>query len=163
MEEKKDIERDFLTLPAGPAGNIRLRVKGDEYQICIMRPATSASDHELQKSLKRNRQMVEDSFKAMFTVEPGKAIVDDLISPTRNALIARANIDMLIPLINIKGGVASYASKNEGLDVVKHVEKLRDDAEKRIVPIKEKNPYDNLILILLVISLTAVIIYFIFN
>jgi len=163
MDEKKEVERDFLTLPAGPAGNVRLRVKGDEYQICIMRPATSASDHELQKSLKRNRQMVEDSFKAMFKVKPGKTKVDDLISPTRNALIARANIDMLIPLINIKGGVASYISKEEGLDVVKHVEKLRDDAAKKVAKIKKKNPYDNLILILLVISLTAVIIYLIFN
>lgn len=157
--DKKETERDFLTLPAGPAGNIRLTVKGDDYQVCIMRPAASASVHELQISLRRNREMVEQSYQAMHKLEEGKDSVDDLISPTRNALIARANIDMLIPLINVKGGVAAYANKNEAMQIEKHVETLRDNAIKEIAKVTVKKPYDSLLIILVVAAMASFFLF----
>ena len=60
------------------------------------------------------------------------------MSPTRNALLARANIDLLIPLINIKGGEASYRGK-ETISIEKHIEKLRDDAAKKVKKQIEKD------------------------
>ncbi len=160
MSDKKEVERDILTLPAGPAGNAKFKVKGEEFQVCLMRPATSASVHELQISLKRNRELLEESAKAMYALKEGKEKVDDLKSPTRNALIARANIDMLIPLINVKGGVAAYANQNEAMQIEKHVEKLLADAEKKVAKMTEKKPYDSLILILIVAVLASIILYF---
>ena len=56
----------------------------------------------------------------------------DYFSPTQNALVARANIDLLIPLINVKGGVATYNGKLEGMPIEKHIEKLRDKAAKDV-------------------------------
>jgi hypothetical protein len=51
---------------------------------------------------------------------------------TKNALVARANIDVLIPLINIKGGDAEYEGDEEGLPIEEHIEQLRFDAEDMI-------------------------------
>ncbi|KAG1648290.1 Bis(5'-nucleosyl)-tetraphosphatase, symmetrical [Nymphon striatum] len=79
-------------------------------------------------------EMLKESYEAMhetcrddFLKRVEKKHVD-YFSPTQNALVARANIDLLIPLINVKGGIASYKGKLEGLPIEKHIEKLRNKA-----------------------------------
>lgn len=123
---------------SAPAGSIKLHIKGDDYHVRVMRPSASASLHELQKSLQRNRDMIKESFEAMhetcrddFFKRIEKKYVD-YFSPTQNALVARANIDLLIPLINVKGGVAAYASKLEGMSIEKHIEKMRKKAADNV-------------------------------
>jgi hypothetical protein len=75
-----------------------------------------------------------DKMKAAFAemLENGKVDLDtwkeNIIRPgMQNALVARANIDLLIPLINIRGGEAEYKGL-EALPIADHINKIRDDA-----------------------------------
>lgn len=163
-------KQESYSLPVTVSGSgvTNFKIKGDEYQVCAMRPSPSASVHELKISLDRNREMLEQSAKAMYKLKPGKGKVDDLLSPTRNALLARANIDMLIPLINIKGGEAAYEGINEALLIEKHVDKLRNDAAKKIEKFITPTPLEILLsnpltLIMLVVTLTMVFLYLLFK
>lgn len=149
-----------LPVSISGSGTTNFNIKGEEYQVCVMRPSPSASVHELRISLDRNREMLWQSANAMHKLLPGKTVVEDLLSPTRNALVARANIDMLIPLINIKGGEAAYINKNEALHIEQHIEKLRDEAFARIANVTKKTSWDNpLILIMSVVVMTLIFLY----
>ena len=119
-----------------PAGSLKFVIRDTEYLVRIMRPSGSASLHELQKSLQRNRDMLDESFVDMVKASR-KEIIEkkggvDHISPTQNALVARANIDLLIPLINMRGGIASYKGKQEAMPIEKHIEGLRKKAIKKV-------------------------------
>ena len=150
-----------------PAGSVKLKIKSDDYLVRVMRPSAGASLHELQLSLQRNRDMLKDSFKAMketcrddFFKRVEKKHVD-YFSPTQNALVARANIDLLIPLINVKGGIATYNGKLEGMPIKKHIEKLRDKAAKKIREEESKNRISGLFLMVLVLILaTGILLVF---
>ncbi len=129
------MEYDSLS---APAGSLKLNILSDDYLVRVMKPSAGASLHELQISLNRNRDMLKESYEAMhetcrddFFNRVEKKYVD-YFSPTQNALVARANMDLLIPLINVKGGVAAYASKLEGMPIEKHIEKLRNKATKNV-------------------------------
>ena len=50
---------------SAPAGSFKLKIKGDDYLVRVMRPATSATVNELQLSLQRNREMLDESYQAM--------------------------------------------------------------------------------------------------
>lgn len=141
MAEKSSSDKQegySLPVTLSGSGSANYKIKGDDYQVNTMRPSPGVSVHELIISLGRNREMLEQSAKDMLKLKPCKKKVDDLLSPTRNALLARANIDLLIPLINIKGGEASYKGK-EALLIEKHIEKLRDDAAKKVKKQIEKD------------------------
>ena len=151
-----------------PAGSVKLSIKGDDFLIRVMRPASSASAHELQLSLQRNRDMLKQSFEAMhetcrddFFKRVEKKHVD-YFSPTQNALVARANIDMLIPLINVKGGIATYNGKLEGMPIEKHIEKLRDKAAKNIQEEGTKTRIGSFFIILLVLGLATLLLMLFF-
>ena len=133
MAEKSGEKQESYTLPVtvSGSGSANFKIKGDEYQITVIRPSPSVSAHELSQSLISNRKMLKQSAKDMEILKPCKKKVDDLLSPTRNALLARANIDLLVPLINMKGGEAKFEGK-EALLIEKHIEKLRADAEKKV-------------------------------
>ena len=147
-----------------PAGSFKLNIKGDDYLVRVMRPASGASLNELQLSLKRNREMLKESYDAMhetcrddFFKRVEKKHVD-YFSPTQNALVARANIDLLIPLINVKGGVAAYKGKLEGLPIEKHIEKLRNKAASNIKEEGTKSRIGSFLLIMLVVALATTIL-----
>ena len=151
-----------------PAGSVKVIIKGDEYIVRVMKPASSASLNELQISLKRNREMLKDSYLAMhetcrddFFKRVEKKHVD-YFSPTQNALVARANIDLLIPLINVKGGVAAYTGKLEGLPLEKHIAKLRDKAISNIQEEGTKSRIGSFLIIMGVIALTTLILLLFF-
>ena len=164
MSDYNAIEQDTYS---APAGSIKIRIKGDDYLVRVMRPSAGASLHELQKSLQRNREMLKESFEAMhescrddiFKRVEKKRV--DYFSPTQNALVARANIDVLIPLINVKGGVAAYASKLEGMPIEKHIEKLRKKATDNVKKEGTRNRISSFFLIMLVIAIaTALLLLF---
>lgn len=151
-----------------PAGSVKLSIKGDDFLIRVMRPASSASAHELQLSLQRNRDMLKQSFEAMqetcrddFFKRVEKKHVD-YFSPTQNALVARANIDVLIPLINVKGGIATYNGKLEGMPIEKHIEKLRNKAAKNVREEGTKIRIGSFFIIMLVLALATFILLLFF-
>lgn len=152
---------------SAPAGSIKLHIKGDDYHVRVMRPSASASLHELQKSLQRNRDMIKESFEAMhetcrddFFKRIEKKYVD-YFSPTQNALVARANIDLLIPLINVKGGIAAYSSKLEGMPIEKHIEKMRKKAADNVKEEGTKMRVGSFIIIMFVIAIaTGILLLF---
>ncbi len=153
-----EMELDSLS---APAGSVKIIIHGDDYLVRVMKPSSSASLHELQISLNRNRDMLKESFEAMhetcrddFFKRVEKKYVD-YFSPTQNALVARANMDLLIPLINVKGGVAAYANKLEGMPIEKHIEKLRNKAAKNVREEGTKSRIGGFILMLLVLVLAT--------
>lgn len=159
-----EMELDSLS---APAGSVKFIIHGDDYLVRVMKPASSASLHELQISLNRNRDMLKESFEAMhetcrddFFKRIEKKHVD-YFSPTQNALVARANMDLLIPLINVKGGVAAYASKLEGMPIEKHIEKLRNKAAKNVREEGTKTRIGSFFLMVVVLALaTAILLVF---
>lgn len=72
--------------------------------------------------------------------------------------MARANIDLLIPLINVKGGIAAYKGKLEGLPIEKHIEKLRNKAASNVREEATKSRIGSFFLIMLVVALTTAIL-----
>ena len=161
-------EEQYYESQNAPAGSVKVTIKGDEYLVRVMKPANSASLNELQLSLTRNREMLKESYLAMhetcrddFFKRVEKKYVD-YFSPTQNALVARANIDLLIPLINVKGGVASYKGKLEGLPIEKHISKLRDKAAENINEENTKTRIGSFFIIMGVIALTTLLLLFFF-
>lgn len=146
---------------------LTLKIVGDEYHVRVMRPSSGMSLHELQKSLQRNRDMVKESYEAMhetcrddFFKRVEKKHVD-YFSPTQNALVARANIDVLIPLINVKGGVAAYASKLEGMPIEKHIEKMRKKATSNVKEEGVKSRIGSFFMMILVLAIaTGILLLF---
>lgn len=173
MADKSSDKQQGCAVPVtlSGSGSANYTVKGEEYQVTIVRPTPSVSVHELKISLDRNREMLDQSASDMLKLKPCKKKVDDLRSPTRNALLARANIDLLIPLINIKGGEASYKGK-EALLIEKHIEKLRDDAAKKVdkqiekdkskcfwIDFKQNQVNNPLIIIMFIVILTMTFLF----
>ena len=48
MSHQQEIEFESLS---APAGSIKLKIKGDDYLVRVMRPSAAASLHELQNSI----------------------------------------------------------------------------------------------------------------
>ena len=122
-------------------GTLKAYVRGTEYNLRVMKPSHGVGVIELKRSLDRNREMIEQSLAKMTEIyrefrvseDPMKfESDDDYRTATKNALVARANIDVLIPLINMRGGDAEYEGSGEGLPIEEHVEKLRNIAENII-------------------------------
>lgn len=122
-------------------GSQKIYIRGVEYNLRVSKPAHGVGVPELKRSLDRNREMLEKNFEKMKEIYRRFRINTDPLmiehegayrTATKNALVARANIDVLIPLINIKGGDAEYEGDEEGLPIEEHIEQLRFDAEDMI-------------------------------
>ena len=146
-----------------PTGSLKFVIRDTEYLVRIMRPSGSASLHELQKSLQRNRDMLDESFDDMVKASR-KEIIEkkggvDHISPTQNALVARANIDLLIPLINMRGGIASYKGKQEAMPIEKHIEGLRKKAITKVEAEISSTRLGSFIIIAVVLVIATFFVY----
>jgi hypothetical protein len=122
-------------------GSQKIYIRDVEYNLRVSKPAHGVGVAELKRSLDRNREMLEKNFEKMKEIYRRFRINTDPLmiehegayrTATKNALVARANIDVLIPLINIKGGDAEYEGDEEGLPIEEHIEQLRFDAEDMI-------------------------------
>jgi len=157
-DNEDDSQDSLLT----PSGSLKFSIKKNDYLVRIMRPSGSASLHELQRSLQRNRDMLNESFEEMVEAcrdEIIKKKGSDHISPTQNALVARANIDLLIPLINVRGGVASYKGKLEAMPIEKHVDKLRNKAVSKIEDEITSMRKGSFLIIILVLIIATFFLY----
>lgn len=119
---------------------IPIKIQGEEKEfMCqISPPGPMAPVEDLENALKRNRElldecqqeMAENMRKDYFEREPPWLL--NYEGPVQNALMARFNINVLIPLINMKGGKAKF-TKIESMPVKFHVEKLMAKAEKALL------------------------------
>ena len=122
-------------------GSQKIYIRDIEYNLRVSKPAHGVGVAELKRSLDRNREMLQANHEKMreiyrrFRINTDPFVVEHegaYRTATKNALVARANIDVLIPLINIKGGDAEYEGDEEGLPIEEHIEQLRFDAEDMI-------------------------------
>lgn len=115
---------------------IKVQGKETEFHCQISPPGPMTKVEELEEALKSNRDLLGECQEEMFVnlkkdyfdrVPPWKLDYD---SPVQNALVARFNINVLIPLINMKGGRAKF-TKLESWPVKKHIEKMMGGADKK--------------------------------
>lgn len=118
---------------------IKYKASGDEveknFSIHVSPPGPKEDLETLEKALEQNRallnqcqkDMCENMKKDFFEYQPPWLL--NYEGPIQTAVMARHNINVLIPLVNIKGGSAKY-SKIESMPVKNHVEKLMFKAEK---------------------------------
>ncbi len=128
------------TIPTGPsnyAGTVKVTVRGREYVIHTSAPLPASSLSDLEDGLQRNRAILQESqdkMRDMFELEAFQYAAPTLINydtPTQDAITAHINISMLVPLINLKGGKASF-EKPETLPVQQRLEHMRTVAEKSV-------------------------------
>lgn len=129
--------------PVGLLGTIHIPIKvqrgpdakEEAFSCQISAPGPMTAVDDLEKALLRNRELLDECQKDM-TTNLEKDYFDrappwllDYNSPVQNALMARFNINILIPLINMKGGTARF-TKIESMPVKKHIEILMAKADK---------------------------------
>lgn len=118
---------------------IKYKVNGAEVEknfiVEVSAPGPKAELETLTKALEQNRQLLgecqDDIYlnmkKDFYDYQPPWELNYD--GPIQTAVMARHNINLLIPLVNIRGGKAKY-SKIEAMPVKNHVEKILFKAEK---------------------------------
>ncbi|WP_308874403.1 hypothetical protein [Thiothrix subterranea] len=130
-DEKKDTE------PSSYAGTVKVAIRGRDYYVHISAPMPMMSLEDLQKGLERNRAIIkasQETMRDMFTREAFEYAAPWLLNydwPTQDAIQAHININMLVPLINLKGGSANY-EKPETFPVKQRIEMMRNVAEKSV-------------------------------
>ncbi len=144
---------------------IKVQGKETEFHCQISAPGPMAPVEDLEKALKINRDLLNESQKDMvdnlkkdyFERDPPWLL--NYEGPVQNALVARFNINVLIPLINIKGGKEKF-SKMESWPVKKHIEKMLVKAEKAALEdqIKRAAPFHYAFAISMVVA-AFVILY----
>ncbi len=128
---------DEKPIPLVGTINIPISIQGKEtaFHCQITAPGPMAAVEDLEKALVRNRDLLNKSHKDMIDnlkkdyFERAAPWLLNYEGPVQNALVARFNINVLIPLINMKGGEAEF-TKIESWPVKKHVEKMMVKAEK---------------------------------
>lgn len=116
---------------------IKYSGKEQHFHLQVSPPAPAADHQQLTTYLENNRQklkaaekeMEDNLYKDLFLRYPPALL--NYEGPIQNALLARLNINVLIPLINMKGGFASY-SKLESFPVDDHIQKMMVKAEKSL-------------------------------
>lgn len=126
---------EIKTLPTNYAGTVKVTVRGRDYYVHMSAPLPMMALEDLEKALESNRETMRTSQKAMREMFEKEAFEYaapwqvNYESPTQNAIQAHLNISMLVPLINMKGGQASF-DKPETLNVQTRLELMRTTAEK---------------------------------
>lgn len=126
------------TNPKTMAGPVIVNIKGTEFMVQTTTPGPMVPIEDLEKSLEKNRQLIVESQEKM-----KKMVIDEYynhappwkinyLSPTKDAIMAHLNINILVPIINLRGGRANF-TKLEAMSVQKHVEVLRNKAEKMVL------------------------------
>ncbi len=125
------------TGPSNYAGTVKVTVRGREYIMHTSAPLPASNLADLEAGLVRNRiilQEAQNQLRDMFELEAFEYAAPALINydtPTQDAILAHINISMLIPLINLKGGNASF-TKPETLPVQQRLEMMRNVAERSV-------------------------------
>lgn len=125
--------------PVSLIGTIKvpIAIQGAEkdFTVHVSPPGPKEDLETLERALEQNRSLLNECQKDMcenmkkdfFEYQPPWML--NYEGPIQTAVMARHNINVLIPLVNIKGGSAKY-TKIESMPVKTHVEKLMFKAEK---------------------------------
>lgn len=123
--------------PSNYTGTVKVNVRGRDYFVHISPPPPMMPLEELEKGLRRNREIIKDCQEKMretFYQEACEFAAPwslNYDSPTQDAIQAHLNINLLIPIINLKGGRAQF-EKPETLPVKQRIEIMRNIAEKSV-------------------------------
>lgn len=153
-------------------GTIHIPIKYSDtvktFHCQISAPPPMAPVEDLEKFLLSNRQLLNEAQEAMIT-----NLHDDLFrhqapwllnyeGPIQNALVARFNINILIPLINIRGGNEKF-TKMESLPVKDHIEKMMFKAEKTMFLRHSEDEKPFYIVFSISIFVVIIIIFFMYQ
>ena len=147
-------------------GTVEAEIKGKTYRVQISPPGPMIQLEDLEKALEANREQLRkanEDIKATFRREvfdqPAPWLLD-YESPTQLAIMAHLNINVLIPIINMKGGKANF-NKFETWKVEDHVGRMYTMAEKNILEnfSREQRPFQMAIVaaLLIVVMIFAVL------
>jgi len=160
---------DKNAAPMALTGTIRVPINvpnhQKEYLVQITPPGPMATLEELEQALEHNRDQLR---KAMEEIKATvrKEIIDQPMpfllnynSPTQLAIMAHLNINVLIPMINIKGGAVDY-HKLETLNVKDRVELIHNMAQRNILEGlgKEHKPFHLAVLGAILLALTVLLV-----
>lgn len=121
--------------PIPLSGSIAININQKMYQVHISPPGPMVALEDLTTSLEHNRKRLAELEEALLNeykreyyeyAPPWMLNYDALI---QNALVARLNINILVPMINMKGGKAEF-SKFESWTVKQHIEFLISKSQR---------------------------------
>ena len=151
--------------PSTYTGTIKVNIRGKDYYVHSSAPLPMMNLADLEEGLQRNRliiQSAQERIRQAFIQEaiefaaPWQINYD---SPIQDAIQAHLNINMLIPLINLKGGQAVF-EKLETFPVQQRVELMRNLAERSVF-MQELVPYNTInrsLIITLVLMLVLALV-----
>lgn len=128
------VEKEELQ-PSAYLGTIKVNIRDKDYYVHTSPPPMGATLEDLEQALIHNRAIIDTcqaQMQAAFVEQAYKFKPPMLVnfdSPTQDAIMAHININILIPLINVRGGNASF-TKPETFHVKLRVEIMRNVAER---------------------------------
>lgn len=145
--------------PKSPAGSFYITIKDrGEFLVHSAPPPPNTSVEDLQRFLDHNRLVLkqcQEDFENTFVNEVYKreAVFKlNYESSIQQALTAHQNIQILIPMLNMRGVVAAY-EKVDTLDPKTRVERMLAGAEKQAHNKMTKNaPFSSIILLSLLFA-----------
>jgi hypothetical protein len=151
----------------GMTGTVEVEVKGKKYRVQISPPGPMVPVEELEKALIANRKQLKEA-QAGITATFKKEVFEmpapkflNYESPTLLGIMAHLNINVLVPIINMKGGSATF-QKPETMPVDKHLEKMYFLAQKGTLENfhKEQRPFHTAFIVsfLLLIIIFAILL-----
>ncbi|CAA6799996.1 MAG: Unknown protein [uncultured Thiotrichaceae bacterium] len=152
------VEKDEVQ-PTAYLGTVKVNIRDKDHYVHTSAPPMGATLDDLEKALLHNRAIIDDCQKRMkeayvnqvYEFKPPMLVNYD--SPTQDAIMAHININILIPLINVRGGKASFA-KPETFHVKQRVEIMRNAAERmaHMERHSQHNPMPAALIAMLVVS-----------
>ena len=125
---------------------LEVTVAGATYKVQTSVPPPPLPLADLEKALETNRAHIKQA-TADIKAATKKELIDlvppnklNYASPTHLAIMAHLNINTLIPIINIKGGHATF-EKPETFPVEKRINGIHNVAKKQVVMESYKNPF----------------------
>lgn len=151
--EKEEVQ------PTAYVGTVKVNIRDKDHYVHTSTPPMGATMEDLERALQSNRAMIDDCQARMkeayvdqvYKFKPLMLVNYD--SPTQDAIMAHININILIPLINVRGGNASFA-KAETFHVKQRVEIMRNAAERmaHMERHSQNNPMPAALVAMLVVS-----------
>lgn len=159
-DEKNEVQ------PTAYLGTVKVNIRGRDYYVHTSAPPMGATLEDLEKALTHNRAVIKECQEKMkeayinqvYKFKPPMFINYD--SPTQDAIMAHININVLIPLINVRGGKAGF-EKAETFHVKQRVEIMRNVAE-RMAHMERYAQYNPMPAALVAVGIVSTVLFILF-